>query len=200
MTVRRLKKNRPEIWQALGRGALLRTILEDFYARVYADERMAPFFAHTTLAWAIDHQFAFLSEIFSGEKVYFGDRPRNAHHWMVISDELFDHREALMDQCLRDHGLAEVYIREWRAIEETFRSHIVKDRPFARKRNGAIMPLEGHERIDFVAGGQCDRCQGEVPIGATGWFHVRTGHAYCAACAELLGLPASSATPQAAPQ
>lgn len=178
----------PRMWEALDRGPRLRAILTDFYAEVYRDERLAPFFHATTIEWAIDHQYAFLAEIFTGESMFFGDRPRNAHHWMVISDELFDYREAVMERCLRRHGLPEDLIRAWRAVEEVFRSHIVKQTPFARLRHGVPMPLEGYDHIVLDAGGMCDGCAGEIARGGDSWYHVRTGKAYCAPCAEARGV------------
>ena len=170
------------LWGALEQGAKLRRILEDFYEQVYVDPRLAPFFEHTTKSWAIDHQYAFLAEAFTGQDLYFGDRPRNAHHWMVISHELFDYRETLMDQTLRRHGLADEHIRHWRAFEEKFRSHIVKDAPFAKKRRGQALPLEGYEPIVLDSGGICDGCSGIVETHATAHYHVRTGKVYCAQC------------------
>ncbi len=182
----------PRMWEALGRGPLLRTILTRFYDEVFQDPRLSPFFHATTKEWVIDHQYAFLAEIFTGERMFFGDRPRNAHHWMVITDELFDHREALMERHLRRHGLPEDLIRAWRAVEEVFRSHIVKASPVPRLRNGVQMPLDGHERLVLDAGGMCDGCDGEIPRGGASWYHVRTGKAYCAACAEERGVTAGA--------
>ncbi|MFO0635287.1 MAG: group 1 truncated hemoglobin [Nannocystaceae bacterium] len=172
----------PALWDALERGPLLRRILEDFYEQVYADPRLAPFFEHTTKSWAVDHQFAFLAEAFSGQDLYFGDRPRNAHHWMVISDELFDYREALMDATLRRFGLADEHIRHWRAFEEKFRSHIVKDAPFAKKRRGQALPLEGFEAIVLDSGGLCDGCGAVFDKDERAHYHVRTGKVYCRVC------------------
>ncbi len=172
----------PRMWAALEHGPKLRRILEDFYAQVYADPRLLPFFEHTTIEWAIDHQYAFLAEIFSGEKMFFGDRPRNAHSWMVISHELFDYREAVMEACLRRHGLEEDLIVAWRAVEETYRPHIVKDAPIARKRRGVALPIEGYEPIELLAGTVCDECGDELPAGLRAVYHVRTGQTYCASC------------------
>ncbi len=178
----------PQLWKALERGTKLRKILVDFYAEVYRDERLEPFFHATTSEWAIDHQYAFLGAIFSGEPMYFGDRPRNAHHWMVITDELFDYREALMERCLRRHGLAQEHIAAWRAVEEVFRRRIVKVEPFARMRNGVAMPLEGYSTIQLDAGGFCDRCAAAIERGAQGHYHVRTDKVLRGQCAEEEGI------------
>jgi truncated hemoglobin YjbI len=182
------------MWEALDHGPRLRAILADFYSQVWEDARLAPFFATTTMQWVLDHQYAFLAEIFSGEALFFGDRPRNAHLWMVISDELFDYREALMEKCLRAHGLPEDLVLAWRAVEEVFRSHIVKDRPIPRLRNGVPMPLDGYESLALDAGGVCDGCTGEIARGGESLYHVRTGKAYCASCAERQGAEAGPLT------
>ncbi len=120
----------PEMWDVLQQGALLSKILTDFYQQVYKDPRLAPFFKDATKQRAIEKQYNFLRQVFTGEKTYFGDRPRNAHHWMVISDELFDYREELMATCLRNHGLAECLVERWRAAEERYRQQIVKTEPW----------------------------------------------------------------------
>ncbi|MEZ4363353.1 MAG: group 1 truncated hemoglobin [Kofleriaceae bacterium] len=194
---RRALEPHPALWEAFDRGALLRTILIEFYERVYRDPRLAPFFVNTTKAWAIDHQYAFLRQILTGEDCYFGDRPRNAHHWMVISNELFDYREALMAQVLREHGLSEALIADFRRIDESFRANIVKSAPFPRKRNGVAMPLEGWKATAMSAGGICDRCAAIVEIDATAWYHLRTGETRCSACAHATGVDDEAAASDA---
>lgn len=174
----------PEMWHALEEGALLSRILEDFYSHVFEDERLAPFFHGVTKQRAIEKQFLFLRQIFSGERVYFGDRPRNAHHWMVIDDELFDYREALMVETLRRHGLAEHLIERWRAMEEGFRPDIVKDKPWKRVMNGVELPVEGYEEAVLDVGSLCDSCGDEIDAGVTVRYHLRLGSIYCPACMD----------------
>ena len=172
----------PEMWQALDGGPRLRAILEDFYSRVYADARLAPFFDGVTRERAIDKQYNFLREKFTGEKCYFGDRPRNAHHWMVISHELFDYREELMESCLRRAGLPDHLVKRWRALEEIFRKQIVKSAPFAKKLRGVDLPFEGFDELDLALGFVCDGCAGELAVGTRVRYHRRTGRTYCTSC------------------
>jgi len=173
-----------ELWQALEEGKLLTRILDDFYTRVYDDERLAPFFHGVTRQRAMEKQFLFMRQLFSGEKVYFGDRPRNAHHWMVISDELFDYREALMVECLRRHGLAEHLVQRWRAAEECFRNDIVKDKPWNRKMGDIELPVEGYEEAVLEVGSLCDGCGEEIDAGVSVRYHLRLGQIYCPGCME----------------
>lgn len=172
----------PALWEALGRGAKLRAILEDFYGRVFADPKLAPFFHGVTRERVVDKQYGFLAELFTGERMYFGDRPRNAHHWMVISDELFDYRERLIEAVIREHGLAEEHVQAWLAAQQVFRKQIVKAAPFPRRMAGVEMPLDGWGKDVLRAGALCDGCQGELPVGTTVTYHVRLGSTYCAAC------------------
>lgn len=180
---RRVLAPHPELWAALESGPRLRRIIEAFYAKVYADPRLAPFFARTTMEWAVDHQYAFLAQIFSGTKMFFGDRPRNAHHAMVISDELFDYREAMMMQTLAAHGLSQAQRDEWREVEEAFRSHIVKAAPWPKKRRGVALPLGGFRPLELSCGCLCDECSAELAAGATAEYSVESGRLYCAPCA-----------------
>lgn len=173
-----------EMWAALREGALLREILEDFYTRVYEDERLSPFFAEVTKQRSVEKQYLYLRQLFTGEKVYFGDRPRNAHHWMVISDELFDYREALMADCLRRAALPEHLISRWLAVEESFRSHIVKDQPVSRIMGGVEMPLDGFGEEVLDVGSICDSCENEVPPGTRVRYHLRLGKVYCPDCSD----------------
>ncbi len=171
-----------EIWAAFHEGELLQVILADFYTRVYDDPELSPFFAGVTKQRLIEKQYLFLRQHFTGEKVYFGDRPRNAHHWMVISDELFDHRESLMRDCLRRHGLAAQLIERFLTFEESFRSDVVKAEPWKKLVGGIELPVDGFGEVTLESGTLCDSCAAEVPVGATVRYHQRTGAIYCPAC------------------
>ena len=170
------------MWAALRDGAGLADVLTDFYTRVYADPRLSPFFKFTTMRRAVEKQYSFLKEIFTGEECYFGDRPYNAHHWMVVSDELFDYRESLMGDCLLRYGLPDHLIRRFRAVDEMFRKQIVKATPKPRKLRGIDLPLEGFSDVTISAGTLCDGCERPIDAGQKARYHVRTGQAYCPAC------------------
>lgn len=172
----------PEIWRALREGPGLTEILEDFYTRVYDDARLAPFFHRVTKTRAIEKQYEFLKDLFSGSRSYFGLRPFNAHHWMIISDELFDYREALFEDCLRRHGLAEPLIRRWSGLHETFRREIVKSKPRGLILAGVEQPIPGMRDEVIEVATLCDGCQEEMKVGSRGLFQERTGELFCEGC------------------
>lgn len=174
----------PEMWQALQEGVLLSQIMHDFYSQVFDDPRLNPFFHGVTKQRAVEKQYLFMRQLFTGEKVYFGDRPRNAHHWMVISDELFDYREGIMLATLRRHGLPEHLVERWRAVEESFRGDIVKDQPRKKKFGDIELPLDGYEELELDCGAMCDSCGDAIDSGITVRYHVRLGEVYCPSCME----------------
>ena len=171
-----------EIWAELEQGKKLTRILTDFYNIVYKDEKLSPFFSGITQQRSIEKVYLFLRQIFTGEKVYIGDRPRNAHHWMVISDELFDYREDIMMSCLRKHNIPEHLILRWREMEESFRPDIVKEKPWNKVINGIEMPVEGFEELELDSGTLCDSCHGAIEAGEKVRYHVRLGTVYCPNC------------------
>ena len=172
-----------ELWAALGHGEKLTAILTEFYTLAFSDPLLSPFFRDVTKQRLIEKQYNFMYEILTGEPVYFGERPRNAHHWMVISDDLFNYRETLLAQVERRHGLSERSIEQWRAVNEAFRKQIVKDKPVPKKIPGLVFPLEGYESLVLSVGSVCDDCGCEITEGQTATYHVRTGKTYCDGCA-----------------
>lgn len=173
----------PALWHELGDGALVSQVLRAFYPKVYADAQLAPFFEKVTLERSIEKQFSFLKLCMTGERSYFGDRPRNAHHWMIISHDLFDHRQSLMVQTLREHGLSEDQIQRWTRFEEYFRPDIVKGSYWPRREDGQDVMTEGFEREVLSASTLCDHCGAEVSAGTEVLYHRRLGTLSCPKCA-----------------
>lgn len=173
----------PALWHELGDGRVVRQVLDAFYAQVFVDPQLASFFEGVTPERAAGQQYAFLCQLMTGEKVYFGDRPRNAHHWMVISDTLMDYRQALMIKTLQQHGLSPAQIVRWTRFEEHFRRDMVKTEPFAKVQHGISYPLDGFDREILGSGSLCDHCGAEVPEGTEVLYHRRLGTISCPTCA-----------------
>lgn len=172
----------PELWQALDQGKLLRQILEEFYTEIYEDPRLSPFFHNSTKERAISKQYEFLASIFCQGHTYFGLNPFNAHHWMIISDELFDYREELFETFLHRYNLDKKYIRRWMGIQELFRREIVKSKERGLIIDGIEQLKTGFSRETLAIGSLCDGCFQEMPANSEGIMHQRTGEFYCLQC------------------
>ncbi|HED33960.1 MAG TPA: 2Fe-2S iron-sulfur cluster binding domain-containing protein [Gammaproteobacteria bacterium] len=176
------RQHNEEIWIALEQGKKLKIILDDFYHQVYQDSKLSPFFENATEKRSSEKQYLFMRQLFTGEKVYFGDRPKNAHHWMVISNELFDYREQLLIECLRKHALAEHFIQYWVELDESFRQDIVKETPQPKIINGVALPLDGFETLRIDEGTLCDSCNQPIEKNEIVRYHLRLGLTYCPDC------------------
>lgn len=172
----------PEMWAALDDGKLMTEILTTFYDQVFEDELLSPYFVGVTKQRLIEKVYNFHYQMFTGEKVYFGERPRNSHHWMVIPEGTFDYRENLMRNSLRKHGLAEHLVERWLEYEYLYKEDIVKAKPINKILFGEEVPYEGFDTLVMECSGLCDSCQGEINVGDTVRYHVRMGTTYCAKC------------------
>lgn len=172
----------PSLWAALDNGRIVRTILDTFYAKVYEDPLLKPYFERVTMDRVIGKQYAFLMQSITGEKVYIGERPRNSHHWMVIPDSVFDHRQKLMLDAQREHGLSEDLIERWSRYEEHFRPDIVKYTPWPKRIGDQVIDTERYDSIELDEATVCDHCGAEIPAGITVRYHMRLGLVGCATC------------------
>ncbi len=171
------------LWQRLQAGGdLLKTIIDDFYDAIFEDEIMAPYFQKFTKQRSKEKVYSFYKQLFTGEKCYFGDRPRNAHHWMVIPNEVYDHRLRLLLGFMRKHGLSEEMVALWLPYEEYYRTDIVKTAPRGRKVGDIYQPAGGFDYETLDEGSVCDACEEFVDKGTRVMFHLRTGQIYCPAC------------------
>ena len=177
-----------DIWEELQEGVLLRKILEEFYEQVYEDPVLSPFFADVSKQHAISKQYSFLYKLFTGEDVYFGDRPRNAHHWMVITDEIFDHREALFEKVLIQNDVAETTRQKWLDMHESYRKYMVKEKPWPRIIQGIVQPISGFSRIKLEIDYICDSCNAELSAGASVLYNLDAGQLYCDDCSNSAAL------------
>jgi ferredoxin-NADP reductase/ferredoxin/truncated hemoglobin YjbI len=172
----------PQLWSALDEGRILREVLEDFYARAFADARLGPYFSGVTQSRLVEKQYSFLRSLIAGTRDYLGQRPRNAHHWMVISDELFDYRLSIMEACMRAHGVGSPWLQRWHAYEEAFRGDIVKATPARRVLHGMEAQPERFETAIIDSGTLCDGCGAAIEPGERVRFHSRLGTTYCRQC------------------
>ena len=175
----------PAFYAAIGGDETVKRVLEIFYDWVFDDPQLLPFFTHVDKPTLRGKQFSFMKRCFLGDKsVYMGQRPRNAHHWMVIDEALFDHRQALMRRALEAIEMAPQNIERWLGTEEVFRQQIVKDTPIPLHYQGvATYWAEDAKEESLAMDALCDRCHQEVAAGSSLW--VLGDVAHCRACMEL---------------
>lgn len=138
MSGRPIPVAKPELaslWESLGgaaRGeAKLAQILADFYRRMAADTMIGFMFEGPHLrAKSLDEiaqkQKEFLMRAWGAAASYSGLPPAKAHlNLPPILPGFFDRRLRILEETLKDHGLAAPLIQTWISFEEAFRDGIV---------------------------------------------------------------------------
>lgn len=95
------------IYDSIGGAPAVRAAVEDFYARVLADPRLAPFFTGTDLHHLKAHQRAFIAAAIGGSQIYEGRDMAAAHAGLAITDEDFDAVVAHLVDTLTGLGVSE---------------------------------------------------------------------------------------------
>ena len=78
------------IYDSIGGAGSVQAAVDDFYSRLLADPRLAPFFADVDLQHLKAHQRAFLTAALGGAQIYQGRDMAAAHAGLAISDADFD--------------------------------------------------------------------------------------------------------------
>jgi truncated hemoglobin YjbI len=128
--------NKPELlalYQKLGatreaRSETLSDILIDFYRRMSGDILIGFFFDGKDVDAIALRQKTFLLRAFGETATYSGKSPADAHLSMPpILEGHFNRRLQILNQTLKDHGLADDDIQVWLAFENAFKDSIVSD-------------------------------------------------------------------------
>lgn len=78
------------IYTQIGGQEALETVVDDFYGRVLADDRLAPFFVGTNLPRLKGMQVEFFTGALDGPAIYRGRSMREVHRGRGIEQEHFD--------------------------------------------------------------------------------------------------------------
>ena len=78
------------LYDTIGGAGAVHAAVDDFYSRVLADPRLAPFFAHTDLNRLKAHQRSFIAAALGGPEIFAGRDMKTAHAGFRISDAEFD--------------------------------------------------------------------------------------------------------------
>ena len=109
-----------------GAPAMARLVFE-FYDRVLASERLAPYFAQVDMTRLIEHQAKFIGSVMGGPPSFTDAELRDAHAHLTISDEIFDEMTGLLEATLQDSGIDSADIRQVMGVIRNKRRLIVGD-------------------------------------------------------------------------
>lgn len=104
------------LYERLGGGDAVEAIVDEFYDRVVADQRLAPYFEGVDMERQRAHQAAFIGTATGGPEEYDGDDMRAAHADLDLTEDDFAAVADHLDAALRDCGVAAA---DRRAVMET---------------------------------------------------------------------------------
>lgn len=87
-----------------GAGAVGRLVF-DFYDRVLASPRLAPYFASVDMARLVEHQARFIASVMGGPASFSDAHLREVHAHLGVDGPTFDEMAGLLCASLRDAGL-----------------------------------------------------------------------------------------------
>jgi len=99
-----------------------------FYDRVLASIRLAPFFANTNMQELVEHQAKFISSVMGGPTSYSNAVLRDVHANLAIDDQAFDEMILLFRTTLEESKLADVDVEAIIADLNARREYIVRGR------------------------------------------------------------------------
>ena len=106
---------------------MLNRVHKNLYGKIYAHPWLGQYFQDKPRWLQEEQQTNFMMKLMGGEVRYMGKTPRAAHQHMVITEELFALRQALLDQALVEEGVAVSLREEWLAADATMKPLIVKN-------------------------------------------------------------------------
>lgn len=98
------------IYGEIGGRAAVERVVDDFYDRVLADERLVGFFEGMEMAELRAHQVQFISSVAGGPVNYAGDDMREAHDHLGIGEADFDAVGTHLERALRENGVDEANV------------------------------------------------------------------------------------------
>jgi hemoglobin len=113
------------LYARLGGREQLRAVVDDFYDRVLADDRLSPYFTDANVDDLRTHQLEFLMTAADGPSAYEGEEMAAAHDDLDITEEDFAALVDHLDETLAVHDVADEDRRELVERVRGFRPAVV---------------------------------------------------------------------------
>ncbi len=114
------------LYERLGGEPAIGAVVNEFYDRVLADDRVSSSFDGVDMAAQRSHQTKFLSAVTGGPMQYDGAEMGEAHAELAISDEEFDVVAGHLDAALREFDVDEADREAVMNAVEAYREAIVE--------------------------------------------------------------------------
>ena len=114
----------PSAYQRLGGEPAVRSIIDDFVERVFADVMIGFFFRDAKKDRIKEMEFQLAAQMLGGDIVYGGRPLDQAHRRHRIMGGQFARRKQILRETLADHGVPADIVESWLAHTDALRSQI----------------------------------------------------------------------------
>jgi len=136
-----LRQQRPgaepnSFFDRVGGRATLDRVHKRFYDKVYENPWIGQYFTHVDQEQIETMQSDFMTGQFGGGRIFCGRPPAQAHVHVAVTAELFDLRQALLEESLIEEGISEAHRKHWLETDDRFRPVLLREpeacRPLVR--------------------------------------------------------------------
>lgn len=137
-----MSQRSPELFARIGPAAL-RTVITDFYQRLFSDVMIGFLFAGKDRARLIQKEWELTARFLGADIPYTGRPMRMAHAASPIFGGHFERRLQILRETLAEHAVDPEVVRVWIEHQLALRSQITVDRGSECKDSGVELPPAG---------------------------------------------------------
>ena len=114
------------LFDRLGGIKTLEQVHKKFYDKAFAHDWLRLYFTDKPQIVLEEQQTDFMMQLMGGPKLYGGKTPKMAHQHMNISDELFELRQKMLSETIKEAGISDELRQEWLIADASLKNAIVK--------------------------------------------------------------------------
>lgn len=114
------------LFDRLGGFPTLEKVHRIFYDKLFAHPWLKQYFVEHPQEIFETQQTRFMAKLMGGPNIYAGLTPRIAHQNIVITDELFETRNAILSDSIKEVGIADNLREEWLSADRALKASLVK--------------------------------------------------------------------------
>lgn len=114
------------LYELVGGKPFLQKVSKKFYDKLFAHPWLKNYFKNTRQEVIESQQVDFMTGALGGPRVYSGRMPLDAHTHINITPELFELREKILIETLKEENAPQELIDRWIKIEVAFKRQLIK--------------------------------------------------------------------------
>lgn len=121
-----MKDSEKTLFDQVGGLKVLQKVHKRFYNKIYAHPWIGKYFQEFPQEVIESQQTDYMGQNFGGPVYYLGKLPAATHKHMFINAELFELRQALLLEALKEENVSPELIIKWLKIDSSFKNSIIK--------------------------------------------------------------------------